>query len=115
VKTIIAGGRNIFNRMTLLEAIRACPWEITEIVSGGASGVDAMAEEYAVKRGIDLAVIKAEWDTHGKSAGPIRNRKMAEISESLLAIWDGESRGTANMISIARSHNLMVYVHRIDR
>jgi hypothetical protein len=54
----------------------------------------------------------ADWDTFGKGAGFIRNTKMAEYSDALIAIWDGTSRGTAHMIRTAWRKGILVYVHR---
>ena len=54
----------------------------------------------------------ADWDKHGKAAGPIRNAEMAEVADALIAFWDGQSRGTANMISLAKSKGLSVAVVR---
>lgn len=72
------------------------------IVSGGARGVDKMAERYAQERGLHLMVLLANWDAHGKRAGFIRNEEMGNISDGLLAFWDGESRGTRHMIAYMR-------------
>jgi len=56
------------------------------IIGGGAAGADALGEKYARERGLPLTVIKADWDAFGKPAGPIRNRKMAEQADALVAI-----------------------------
>lgn len=113
MKTIIAGGRDITEWFHLQEAIEAYWNEITEVVSGGATGVDALGERFARECGIPIVQFKADWKRYGKMAGPMRNREMAEYAEALLAIWDGESRGTANMIEEATKRGLFVQVHRI--
>lgn len=82
--------------------------DITEIISGGASGVDSMAIKYANENNIKLTVFYADWKTYGKSAGPIRNRKMAEYCKKspnsrLIAFWDMKSPGTKNMIYVYQS------------
>jgi len=51
----------------------------------------------------------ADWDTHGRAAGPIRNKQMAEYGDALLLIWDGESRGSANMKSNMKKLGKPVY------
>lgn len=61
-----------------------------------------------------MKVFPADWNKYGKKAGPIRNKKMANYAEALLAIWDGKSCGTKNMIQQAKENNLRIYVHRID-
>lgn len=74
------------------------------LCSGGCnSGADAFAEEYAKKNGIPLLVFYPNWDVFGKAAGPIRNKKIAEFSDILIACWDGESKGTLSTIDYFKS------------
>lgn len=118
-KIIIAGGR-YFSDYALLkssvdEAIENIKSLLTggveiEIVSGGASGADTLGERYAGEHGYPVKKFPADWNTHGKAAGPIRNREMAAYADILIAFWDGKSRGTANMISEAEKKNLVVKV-----
>ena len=56
----------------------------------------------------------ADWNRLGRAAGPIRNEEMAEVSDALIAFWDGKSRGTKSMIEIARRKGLQVAVVRYD-
>jgi hypothetical protein len=60
----------------------------------------------------DLKRFPADWDTHGRAAGVIRNKQMAEYGDMLIAFWDGESKGTKNMIDTSKKLGLLVYVHR---
>lgn len=113
LRVIIAGGRNYHNYDTVVEAINECQFPIASIVSGGAKGVDALGEQYASNMNLPLQVYYPDWDKHGRAAGPIRNRKMAENADALIAIWDGESRGTKNMIETAKKLGLLVYVKRV--
>jgi len=115
MKTIIAGSRDITDKSHLLDALKACPWEITEIVAGGARGVDTMGAEYAYKNKMPLTHFKANWKQYGRSAGPRRNRQMAEYADALLAIWDGRSRGTAHMMDVAAELGLQYHIHRVYR
>lgn len=82
------------------------------IVSGHASGADALGERYAQERGFQLETYPADWKAHGRAAGPIRNENMARVANALIAFWDGKSRGTKNMIETARKYNLKVAVVR---
>lgn len=82
------------------------------IISGYASGADALGERYAQERGSLLETFPADWKVHGKAAGPIRNTKMAEVADALIAFWDGKSRGTKNMIDTATKRGLKVAVVR---
>ena len=113
MKTIIAGGRTITDYSLVLSAIRESEFEITEIVSGMAPGVDTLAIQYSQENNLPLAEFHADWNQYRRAAGPIRNREMAEYGEALIAIWDGESRGTKNMIEEATKRGLKVYVKRI--
>lgn len=111
MKTIIAGGRDITDYNLVLDAVHASSFDITEIVSGGARGVDQLGERIGREFNIPVKVFPADWDTHGKRAGPIRNAQMADYAEALIAVWDGQSRGTANMIQQATKKGLKVYVY----
>lgn len=82
------------------------------IISGHASGADALGERYAQERGFQLETFPADWKAHGRAAGPIRNARMASAANVLIAFWDGKSRGTKNMIETAKNHNLKVVVVR---
>lgn len=111
-KVVIAGGRD-FNDFDLLTKI--CDevlegYENIEIVSGGAKGADALAKKYAKLHGYKYTEFPADWNTHGKAAGPIRNNQMAEYSHLLIAFWDGKSKGTRNMIDRAYMKLLSWYV-----
>jgi hypothetical protein len=112
MRIIIAGGRE-FNDYELLREI--CDVHISpdsEIVSGGARGTDKLGERYATETGRDLKIFPADWNKHGKGAGHIRNKQMAEYSDMLIAFWDGESKGTKNMIDTSIKLGLIVHIHR---
>lgn len=87
----------------------------TEIISGMAAGVDSAAIAYA--RAVKLPVVQmpAEWKQHGRSAGFIRNGQMADTAEYFIGFWDGESRGTAQMMRCiaSRKKPLHLIVRRI--
>ncbi len=102
MKLIIAGGRDFTYISTsmigsFLEAHSIYWRNIEQVVSGGASGVDTAGENFANIVDIEIERFPADWNTHGKAAGPIRNKQMAEYADALLLIWDGESRGSASM------------------
>lgn len=61
-----------------------------------------------------MYIIPADWEAHGKAAGPRRNRKMAEYAAAVIALWDGKSRGTRNMLYVAHEHGLEIYLSRTD-
>lgn len=113
MKTIIAGCRNFYDGAVLAAAIAESGFLITEVVSGGADGVDRLGEEWALTNGKPLQIFRADWKKFGNSAGPRRNTLMADYAEALIALWDGESKGTRNMIDQAATRGLLVYVHPI--
>lgn len=114
MKTIIAGSRNIKDLEIVECAIKSSEFKITEIVSGGARGVDKLGEEYARKNKIPVTKFPAQWDKYGKSAGYKRNVEMANYADCLIAIWDGESKGTGHMIDTANTYCLNTFVY-IDK
>ena len=98
MKLIIAGSRTLNPSVKDIgEQVSKFNIGITEVVSGGADGVDSCGEEYALAADQPLKIFKADWNKHGKAAGPIRNKQMAEYADALLLIWDGKSKGSANM------------------
>lgn len=72
------------------------------IVSGGAEGVDKVAEETARVCGLEVELHLPDWKAHGRAAGPLRNRLIVESADRVVAFWDGESRGTLSSINIAK-------------
>lgn len=82
------------------------------VLSGHCHGPDLMGEEYARMRGYSIEVHPANWNQYGRAAGPIRNREMAAAAHALIAIWDGQSRGTKNMIDEARAAGLLIRVYQ---
>ena len=115
-KDIIAGCRDFTDYELLREKcdyhLQNLRLEDIVIVSGHASGADSLGERYAQERGFQLETYPADWQAHGRAAGPIRNAKMANVAHALIAFWDGKSRGTKNMIETARKYNLKVAVVR---
>ena len=85
-------------------------YDITEIISGGAAGADLLVERYAREKNINLTIHDALWSTNEKSAGPIRNQKIVDDSDFIIAFWDGKSRGTASTIRIARKDKKVVII-----
>lgn len=110
-RVIIAGTRTFDNYSLLREYADFKLSKITdhiEIVSGGARGADALGERYAREKSYSLRVFPAEWEQYGRKAGVMRNRAMAEYADALLAIWDGHSKGTKNMIEEAKARGLKI-------
>jgi YspA, cpYpsA-related SLOG family len=114
MKVIIAGSRGV------PEQVRQCKaavldfeqryGRITEVVSGCARGADRVGELFAEMRQIPVDKYPADWNTHGKRAGIIRNSQMANVAQGLIALWDEKSPGTRNMIETARNKKLQIVV-----
>lgn len=116
MKLIIAGGRKFKNynkvRIEVLSFLQrnGISLEEVEIVSGGAPGADRMGEIFAKLNNLPLTIFPADWEKYGNAAGPIRNKQMAEFATHLIAFWDGKSKGTKNMIELARKAGLVVHI-----
>lgn len=115
-KVIIAGCRDFADYELLKEECdfylqNQKPEDIV-IVSGHASGADALGEHYALERDLQLETYTADWKAHGRAAGPIRNAQMASVAHALIAFWDGKSRETKNMIDTTTKRGLQVAVVR---
>ncbi len=115
-RIIIAGTRTAPDEETM-RAIDAGSWQWRfdgdveiEVVSGGCRGPDLAGERWARERGYAIKRFDADWKTHGRAAGPIRNRAMAEYADSAIIVWDGVSRGAKSMIREALDCGLQVAV-----
>lgn len=113
MKTIIAGSRTITSLAIVEQAIRESGFDITEVVCGGAKGVDQLGADWAYLHKNRIKWFPADWDKHGRYAGPLRNRAMADYAEALIAVWDGNSRGTKHMIDCATKKGLKVFVKTV--
>lgn len=90
------------------------PKETTEIVSGGAKGIDSDAKAYAQAHGIPLKEFLPEYQKYGRGAPLKRNLLIIEYADVVLAFWDGESRGTKYVIDHCREMNVPVNVITLE-
>jgi len=126
MKVIIAGSRSIVDLETVKKAIECCPFPITEVVSGGAKGVDLLGEKYAEGEKIPVKVFKPLWkdieapgaivksNAYGKynaKAGIDRNEQMGDYADGLIAVWDGYSKGTKHMMGYMKKLGKKVFVY----
>ncbi len=97
-------GTRTFHRADLvaayLERVRVDHPDLS-IVSGDAPGADWLAAGFARRRGLALTQFRADWRTHGRRAGPIRNRLIVAESDALVAFWDESSPGTRSSLEMA--------------
>ncbi len=104
---VVAGCRDYCNYEQAKEFIDLCLKEINShiqpiFLSGGCRGTDALGERYAQEKGYPIERYPAEWKRYGKAAGPKRNEAMAKKCDLLICFWDGKSKGTASMITLAQ-------------
>ena len=95
MKLAVIGSRNI----TDIRIDRYIPDGVTEIVSGGAKGVDALARDYAERNVIKLTEFLPQYSIYGRAAPIKRNNEIAKYADEALALWDGRSKGTEHTIN----------------
>lgn len=82
----------------------------TRVISGGADGVDSMAERWAKENDIVTTIHYPDWKTHGKAAGPLRNTLIVKDADGVIAFWDKKSHGTKDSINKAKEKNKLLNV-----
>jgi len=118
MKVVIAGSRykdlerkvSFDDYLAVVNAVKNSKFNVTEVISGCAIGVDKLGEKWAVVNNCPIISMPADWNRYGKAAGPIRNRQMAEIADAAVIIWDGKSTGTLNMINEMKRLNKPYFI-----
>jgi len=111
MKVAIVGSRDYLNVDAIKDFVDSLDLD-SVIISGGARGVDAIAEAAARKRGMTVTVFLADWNQYGKAAGHIRNQRIVDECDILVAFWDGNSPGTKDSISKASKAGKLSKVFR---
>lgn len=97
----------------VLLAINNAGFQIDELVCGMASGVDIAAYKWAKRKRIKIYEFYAPWYSKDgeldRDAGFKRNERMAEFADALIAVWDGESKGTKHMINCMKLRGKPLY------
>ncbi len=101
MKLLIVGSRTI----TEFDLTGHIPEETNLIISGGAKGIDKVAEQYADSHNIEKMIILPKYEKFGRAAPIKRNEEMVDLADTVLAIWDGESRGTEYTLKYAQKKN----------
>ena len=109
MRMAIVGSRDFRNLDKVQAFVRLLDKDII-IVSGGARGVDRVAEREAEACGLQTMIFPAQWDIYGKRAGFVRNREIVAHADELVAFWDGKSKGTAHSIELAQQKGIPVLV-----
>ncbi|MBE6592699.1 MAG: hypothetical protein E7642_01750 [Ruminococcaceae bacterium] len=104
MKMLIVGSRSI----TDFDLSAYIPKEVDTIISGGADGVDSLAEQYADTHRLSKYILRPRYDLYGRAAPIKRNEQMVDISDAVLIIWDGRSKGTQYTLKYAKKSNKQI-------
>ncbi len=110
MKLAIIGSRGLNN----VEIANYLPQEVSEIVSGGANGVDLLARKLAQEKGIQLIEFLPNYSRYGKGAPLVRNEEIAAYADEALVFWDGRSRGTAHILRLFEKLHKKVTLHIVE-
>lgn len=104
MKLLIAGSRSIkdFDLSPYISKV------VDTIISGGAAGIDKLAEEYADLHHLSKYIIRPRYDIYGRAAPIKRNEQMVDMADEILVIWDGKSKGSVHTIKYANKMNKKV-------
>lgn len=111
MKVAIIGSRSILE----LNIKNHIPNNTTLIITGGARGIDKLAENYADEKQIPKLIIKPDYKKYARSAPLKRNKKIIEKADIVVAFWDGKSKGTQYAIEYAFSLGKQIVIHRVSR
>jgi len=116
VKVAIVGSRSYPHPESVRQFVQQLAEKYPDaiVVSGGARGVDSIAEEEAERSGLDTLIFPADWETHGKRAGFLRNRDIVSAADLVVAFWDGSSKGTQHSFDLAAELGKAIYVYGRD-
>ena len=115
MRILVCGGRNFLNETLIREFLKSVSRHDPVIISGGCRGADKIAETWADRLGYKRKIYPAQWDKYGRSAGPIRNKKMLKEGNPDLVVGFHEkiesSKGTKHMVSIADKEGVETEVY----
>ena len=109
MKLLVVGSRCI-REFDLSPYISA---EVDTIISGGADGIDSLAEQYADSHRLSKYIIRPRYDLYGRAAPLERNRRMVDMADAVLIIWDGKSRGAKYTLEYTKQVNKPIVLVQI--
>lgn len=108
-RVLVCGGRDFAGEALLCRVLdNAAAGRRVVLVHGMAQGADMLADAWARRRGHSILGFRADWDKHGRAAGPIRNQRMIDKGMPELVVAFPGGRGTADMVRRAREANIEV-------
>ena len=111
MKLAVIGSRNFMDSVLLDQKLSALKKEIEVVISGGAMGADTLAETWANENGVPTSIFLPDYKRYAKGAYRVRNEQIARECDTLIAFWDGASKGTQYTIEFARKLNKKVIVY----
>lgn len=115
IKVLVCGGRDYRDRRRVFEVLDGLVMDlarppVSTIIQGEARGADTLGKVWARSRRVRVESYAADWETHGRAAGPIRNKRMLDEGRPDLVVAFPGGRGTANMVEQARAAGVEVVV-----
>ncbi|MGN1112523.1 MAG: DNA-processing protein DprA [Acutalibacteraceae bacterium] len=111
MRVAVIGSRNL----TVSNLENYLPKDTTEIISGGARGIDTCAKKYALKNNIKMTEFLPEYKKYQKRAPLQRNLQIINYADIIIAFWDGTSRGTKYVIDNCKKINKKIIVYQINK
>ncbi len=110
MKIAIIGSRNL--HIENLE--HYLPQNVTEMISGGAKGIDTDAESFAKENGIKTVIFLPDYSRYGRGAPIVRNKQIVDYADEVIAFWDGKSRGTLSVIDYCKRQNKKITIFTVS-